>query len=103
MANDFKNKVAIVTGGASGIGKAIAQDLASRGAHVLVADMDDAGANDVATAIVKSGGSAKAMQVNVAEAEEVKLMVETATSTFGALHLAVNNAGIGGPAAMTGD
>jgi len=71
MGYDFKKKVAIVTGGASGIGKAIAQYLAASGAHVLVADLDDVGANDVASGIVKSGGTAKAMQVNVADAAEV--------------------------------
>jgi NAD(P)-dependent dehydrogenase (short-subunit alcohol dehydrogenase family) len=70
---------------------------------VLVADLDEAGANEVADGIGKSGGSAKAMQVNVADAAEVERMVETARSAFGALHLAVNNAGIGGPAAPTGD
>ena len=103
MGYDFKNKVAIVTGAASGIGKAIAQELASSGARVLVADLDAVGAEDVASQIAKAGGTARAMQVNVADAVEVELMVETAKSTFGALHLAVNNAGIGGPAAATGD
>jgi NAD(P)-dependent dehydrogenase (short-subunit alcohol dehydrogenase family) len=103
MGYDFKNKVAVVTGAASGIGKAIALELATGGAKVLVADLDEGGAGDVANQIVKSGGTARAMQVNVGDAVEVELMVETAKSAFGALHLAVNNAGIGGPAAATGD
>lgn len=103
MGYGFEKKVAIVTGGASGIGKAIAQELASSGAHVLVADLDAGGAEDAANQITKAGGTAKAMQVNVADAVEVELMVETAKSVFGALHLAVNNAGIGGPAAATAD
>lgn len=103
MGYDFTNKVAVVTGAASGIGKAIALELAAGGAKVLVADLDEGGAGDVANQIVKSGGIARAMQVNVGDAVEVELMVETAKSAFGALHLAVNNAGIGGPAAATGD
>jgi NAD(P)-dependent dehydrogenase (short-subunit alcohol dehydrogenase family) len=103
MSYDFSKKVAIVTGAASGIGAAIARGLASHGASVIVADMDIAGAEAVAASITSAGGTAKALQVNVADAVEVEAMVETAKATYGGLHLAVNNAGIGGPAALTGE
>lgn len=103
MAHDFHGKVALVTGAASGIGAAIARLLAANGAKVLVADLNGAGASDVAAGIVGSGGTASTIQVNVADAIEVEAMVETATRTYGALHLAVNNAGIGGPSAPTGE
>src|SRR5690606_25059804 len=56
----------------------------------------------VATRIKAAGGEATALEVNVADALEVEAMVETAKRTYGGLHLAVNNAGIGGPAALTG-
>jgi len=103
MSHDFEGKVAIVTGAASGIGAAIARALAADGAKVLVADLDPTGAEAVASAIKASGGTARAIEVNVADAVEVEAMVEAAKSAFGGLHLAVNNAGIGGPAAMTGE
>jgi NAD(P)-dependent dehydrogenase (short-subunit alcohol dehydrogenase family) len=103
MSNDFAGKVAIVTGGASGIGEACAKDLASRGAKVVVADFNIDGANKVANDVVKAGGVAKAFKIDVAKAAEVEALVKFAVSNFGALHLAVNNAGIGGPQAPIAD
>jgi len=103
MSKDFEGKVAVVTGAASGIGAAVARMLAQRGAKVLLADLDINGAEEVAAEIVAAGGTASAVETNVADAVEVEAMVETAKRTYGGLHLAVNNAGIGGPATPTGE
>ncbi len=103
MTKDFEGKVAVVTGAASGIGAAVARMLAQRGAKVLLADLDINGAEEVAAEIVAAGGTASAVETNVADAVEVEAMVETAKRTYGGLHLAVNNAGIGGPAMPTGE
>jgi NAD(P)-dependent dehydrogenase (short-subunit alcohol dehydrogenase family) len=103
MTFNFNGKVAIVTGAASGIGAAIAKALARDGASVVLADVDIKGADDVAAEIKAAGGTATITEVNVADAIEVEAMVETAKHTYGGLHLAVNNAGIGGPSAPTGE
>ena len=103
MTYDFTGKVAIVTGAASGIGAAVAKALAADGASVVLADLDRRGAEDVAEAIVAKGGKAIALETNVADALEVEAMVEAAKRTYGGLHFAVNNAGIGGPSAPTGE
>jgi NAD(P)-dependent dehydrogenase (short-subunit alcohol dehydrogenase family) len=100
---DFNGKVAIVTGAGSGIGEAIAQELSARGAKVVVADVEQTAADRVATALNHNGGSAISVHVDVVDAASVERMVEAAVSTFGALHLAVNNAGIGGPQANIAD
>lgn len=94
MAGRFNGKVAIVTGAASGIGKAIARQLAAEGAKVLVADRNRAGTEEVAATIVANGGTALAHEVNVADPIEVEAMVARTAHTYGGLHLAVNNAGI---------
>lgn len=103
MKQEFEGKVALVTGAASGIGAAIARQLASEGAKVVVADFDRAGAEVVSRDIEKAGGIAAVFDLDVADAETVRAMVDFAVSRYGALHLAVNNAGIGGPSAPVGE
>lgn len=103
MAFDFKGKTAIVTGGGSGIGAAVARQLAAAGASVVVADLDGKGAEEEAERIRDMKGKASSYEIDVADAMQVEAMVDFAVRTYGGLHLAVNNAGIGGPSAMTAD
>ena len=101
--NDFQGKVAIVTGAASGIGTAIAVELAERGATVIVADLDLPAAQEVAGAIRAEGGKAHAVEADVTNPEAAERLVAFAVETGGGLHLAVNNAGIGGPSEKIAD
>src|SRR5579883_3271023 len=92
---DFSDKVAIVTGGGSGIGRAVAQELARRGAVVRVSDIREASAQDTAAGIVKAGGRATAEYADVRRAEDVKGLVDAAVREHGRVDLMFNNAGIG--------
>lgn len=96
-------KVAIVTGAASGIGRATAQALAAEGAKVAVVDRDVAGAAAAAEAIDAAGGTAWPYGVDVSDPAAVAHMVEEAVAVFGGLDIAFNNAGIEGEAAPTAD
>ncbi|WP_426955807.1 SDR family NAD(P)-dependent oxidoreductase [Muricoccus radiodurans] len=86
--------VALVTGGGSGIGASTARLLAERGAAVLVADLNEAGATSVADTIAAAGGRAAPFRMNVAEEAEAAAAVAAAERSFGPLTLAVCNAGI---------
>ena len=94
----FEGKVAIVTGGASGIGEAVAKALAAKGAKVVVADFNAEAGAKIADEI-----GAVFFQIDVADAEANKAMVEFAVATYGRLDYAVNNAGVPGPQAGLAD
>jgi NAD(P)-dependent dehydrogenase (short-subunit alcohol dehydrogenase family) len=96
-------KVAIVTGGGSGLGEAIGKALAHRGVKVVLSDINLKGAERVAHEISSMGGTAAAVQQDTAKPEESEKVVAYAMTTYGALHYAVNNAGIGGAQAPAGD
>jgi NAD(P)-dependent dehydrogenase (short-subunit alcohol dehydrogenase family) len=100
---DFSGKVAIVTGGASGIGAAVVEKFAGNGAKVVVADFDEVGGRAMVDKLTADGKTASFFKVDVAEPDQVEAMVRHAVDTYGGLHIAVNNAGIGGASAPTGE
>ena len=101
--SDFDGKVAIVTGGGSGLGEAISKELAAKGARVIVSDINLAGAERVTQEIKDAGGTASAIEQDTAQPADSEKVVRHAVDTYGGLQLAVNNAGIGGPPAPAGE
>lgn len=103
MKPEFEGKIAMVTGAGSGIGAEIARRLGAEGARVVVADINEAAAGEVAAAIEKAGGTAASVHQDVGDADTVRRSVDFALERFGGLDLAVNNAGIGGGDAPVAD
>ena len=93
---DLSSKVAIVTGGGNGIGRASSLMLAAYGAAVAIADLKLAAAEKVAAEIVAAGGKALALESNVLKDEDLVRTVERTVSELGGIHILVNNAGGGG-------
>ncbi|HAC35518.1 MAG TPA: short chain dehydrogenase, partial [Gammaproteobacteria bacterium] len=96
MDQYFDGKVALITGGGSGIGRATALKFAALGAKVVAADINGDSAQATANTIAENGGTAIATTVDVSSGAAVKEMVEFAVSQYGRLDYAFNNAGIEG-------
>lgn len=103
MTKQFAGKTAIVTGGGSGIGKAVALGLAAGGANVVVNDLEQKVAQAVVDELAGKGGAGLAVAGDVGKPDDVKALVDAAVKKYGALHLAFNNAGISGPQGLTAD
>jgi NAD(P)-dependent dehydrogenase (short-subunit alcohol dehydrogenase family) len=99
----LQNKVAIITGAGSGIGKATAVLLAKEGAKVIVSDISEENGNLVADEINQNGGEAYFIKADTASPEDNEALVSQTLRQYGALDIAVNNAGIGGPLGSTGE
>ena len=91
----LQNKVALVTGSASGIGKATALLFAKEGAKITISDINEEAGQKVVAEIQQNGGEAIFVKANTANAEDNKHLVAETIKAFGALHIAVNNAGVG--------
>ncbi|MDG0867559.1 glucose 1-dehydrogenase [Candidatus Lucifugimonas marina] len=98
---DFEGKTAVVTGGARGIGRGIALELAQRGSNVLIADTDEEAARDVVAEIKAGGTQSSFCETDVTQQWSTDDMVEVALEEFGQLDVLVNNAGVGGAIGFT--
>jgi NAD(P)-dependent dehydrogenase (short-subunit alcohol dehydrogenase family) len=96
MPEQLQDRLALITGGASGIGRATALTFAREGANVVIADVDAAGSTETVQRIKEQGGEALGIQVDVTQEAEVAAMVHQTIAVYGRLDCAFNNAGIYG-------
>jgi NAD(P)-dependent dehydrogenase (short-subunit alcohol dehydrogenase family) len=96
MPGTLDGKVALVTGGASGIGRASALTFAREGAKLIIADMNEDGGQQTVHMIEENGGEAIFVKTDVTQATAVGALISTAVETYGRLDCAHNNAGISG-------
>lgn len=94
MPRTLEDRIAIVTGGAQGLGEAICLRLAQEGCHVLIADLNEEAAQATSAAVRQSGRRSEALKVDVTDEDQVSAMVDRAVQEFGRLDILVSNAGI---------
>jgi NAD(P)-dependent dehydrogenase (short-subunit alcohol dehydrogenase family) len=92
---DFKNRVAVISGGANGVGRALGAVLAARGARVVLTDINAGRLEETAAALRGQGGDVTGVPADVTKAESVDALADTVFDRFGAVHLLFNNAGVG--------
>ncbi len=99
----LQNKVALATGASSGIGRAIALVLSREGAKVVASDMNEEGGRETVELVEREGGNALFVKADVAKPADMQALVAQAVSRYGGLHVACNNAGVGGETLPTAD
>ena len=92
---DLEGKVAVVTGGASGIGRAVATELAGAGMHIVIADIQQDALDATVAGLAEAGHRAIGVRTDVSDGASVEALAEAAVAEFGAVHLVHNNAGVG--------
>jgi len=100
---DLKDKVAVVTGGASGIGKALAHEFAAEGMKLVLADIEGAALDETIGELTGAGNAAIGVVTDVTDPRSVRGLADDAYATFGAVHVLCNNAGVGPPSAKVWD
>ena len=95
MTNPFRDRVAVVTGGAAGIGAALAQAFAARGARLVLADVDQGALSATARRLENEGASVLAVRTDVGDRAQVEALADAAWQRFGGVHIVCNNAGVG--------
>ena len=97
--NDFNDKIAVVTGGASGIGAALVRALLAEGARVVVADVEEQALHAAVSQFAEAGGEVSGIRVDVSDQASVNALADSVFERYGACHLLFNNAGVAAPSA----
>ena len=92
---NLKDKIVLITGAASGIGRAAALEFATRGSHIIIADIDEKGLADIAREISGKGSAVLSIKTDVSKKDEVKSLISKSIEKFGRVDVLVNNAGVG--------